>query len=278
MKYTGKANEFLRLTDLNEDNKNLIFEVNESDLTIIWNTDSPLSIVIDNIEYQLLKNEMIFLTEFHKIDSINFQSARLVRFNRPFYCIIDHDTEVSCKGLLFFGASNVPIVSISDEEFEKFDVLWKMFRLEMTSKDNLQVDMLQIMLQRLLILSVRSYKNTIQFDKLDKSQLDIVREFNFLVESNFLKHHDVAYYASLLNKSPKTLSNLFSIVSKKTPLNIIHDRIMLDARKRILYTDKSIKEIAYDLGYEDIQTFSRFFKNKEGISPIEYRVKFKNSK
>lgn len=277
MKYTGKANEFLRLTDLNEDNKNLIFDVNESELTIIWNTDSPISIVIDNIEYRLLKNEMIFLTEFHKIDTFNFQSARLVRFNRPFYCIIDHDTEVGCKGLLFFGASNVPIVSIPDEEFEKFDILWKMFRLEMTSKDNLQVEMLQIMLQRLLILSARSYKKSSQFDKLEKSQMDIVREYNFLVESNFLKHHDVAYYASLLHKSPKTLSNLFSIVSKKTPLNIIHDRIMLDARKRILYTDRSIKEIAHELGYEDIQTFSRFFKNKEGISPVEYRLKFKNS-
>lgn len=275
MKYTGKANEFLRLTDLNEDNKNLIFEVNESDLTIIWNTDSPMTIAIDNIEYQLLKNEIIFLTEFHKIDTFDFQNARLVRFNRPFYCIIDHDTEVGCKGLLFFGASNVPIVSIPDEEFEKFDILWKMFRLEMTSKDNLQVDMLQIMLQRLLILCARSYKKSSQFDKLEKSQMDIVREFNFLVESNFLTHHDVAYYASLLHKSPKTLSNLFSIVSKKTPLNIIHDRIMLDARKRILYTDKSIKEIAYDLGYEDIQTFSRFFKNKEGISPVEYRIKLK---
>lgn len=277
MKYTGKAHEFLRLTDLNEDNKNLIFDVIESDLTIIWNTNSPISIVIDNIEYRLLKNEMIFLTEFHKIESFNFQSARLVRFNRPFYCIIEHDTEVGCKGLLFFGASNVPIVSIPEEEFEKFDVLWKMFRLEMSSKDNLQVDMLRIMLQRLLILCARSYKNSIQFDKLEKSQMDIVREYNFLVESNFLKHHDVAYYASLLNKSPKTLSNLFSIVSKKTPLNIIHDRIMLDARKRILYTDRSIKEIAYELGYEDIQTFSRFFKNKEGISPVEYRLKFKNS-
>jgi AraC-like DNA-binding protein len=275
MKYIGKANEFLRLTDLNEDNKNLIFEVNESDLTIIWNTDSPLTITIDNIEYQLLKNEIIFLTEFHKIDTFDFQNARLVRFNRPFYCIIDHDTEVGCKGLLFFGASNVPIVSIPDEEFEKFDILWKMFRLEMTSKDNLQVDMLQIMLQRLLILCARSYKKSSQFDKLEKSQMDIVREFNFLVESNFLTHHDVAYYASLLHKSPKTLSNLFSIVSNKTPLNIIHDRIMLDARKRILYTDKSIKEIAYDLGYEDIQTFSRFFKNKEGISPVEYRIKLK---
>ncbi len=275
MKYTGKANEFLRLTDLNQDNKNLIFEVNESDLTIIWNTDSPMNIVIDNVNYQLLRNEIIFLTEFHKIDTFDFQNARLIRFNRPFYCIIDHDTEVGCKGLLFFGASNVPIVSIPDEEFEKFDILWKMFRLEMTSKDNLQVDMLQIMLQRLLILCARNYKNSSQFDKLEKSQMDIVREFNFLVETNFLIHHDVAYYASLLNKSPKTLSNLFSIVSKKTPLHIIHDRIMLDARKRILYTDKSIKEIAYDLGYEDIQTFSRFFKNKEGISPVEYRIKLK---
>jgi AraC-like DNA-binding protein len=50
---------------------------------------------------------------------------------------------------------------------------------------------------------------------------------------------------------------------------------MLHARRQIQYSEKSIKEIAYDLGYEDIQTFSRFFKNKEGISPIEHRDKIK---
>jgi AraC-like DNA-binding protein len=46
---------------------------------------------------------------------------------------------------------------------------------------------------------------------------------------------------------------------------------MVHARRQIGYTKLSIKEIAYGLGFEDIQTFSRFFKNKEGVSPLQYR-------
>ncbi|MFC3159496.1 helix-turn-helix domain-containing protein [Chryseobacterium arachidis] len=71
----------------------------------------------------------------------------------------------------------------------------------------------------------------------------------------------------------QTLSNLFSLVSERAPLNIIHDRIMMHARRQINYSNLSIKEIAYELGYDNIQTFSRFFKSKEGVSPVHYRKK-----
>ena len=59
----------------------------------------------------------------------------------------------------------------------------------------------------------------------------------------------------------------------KTPLQIIQDRIMLEAIRLLRYTDKSIKEITYDVGYEDIQTFSRFFKKIKGVSPSEFKKK-----
>ena len=75
----------------------------------------------------------------------------------------------------------------------------------------------------------------------------------------------------MLNKSPKTLSNLFAKLSNRSPLQIIQDRKMLEARRMLRYTDKTIKEIAYDLGFEDIQTFSRLFKKQESISPINFR-------
>jgi len=75
----------------------------------------------------------------------------------------------------------------------------------------------------------------------------------------------------LLNKSPKTLSNVFSKIGQKTPLQYINDRKMLEARRLLKYTDKSVKEITYELGYEDVQTFSRFFKKQEGISPTYFR-------
>ncbi|TKC62389.1 helix-turn-helix domain-containing protein [Pedobacter hiemivivus] len=274
MVFENNSKERLSVIELNKINSDTVFDIHETDMTFIWNTGSRMNITIDKISYQLSKNQIVFLTEFHKIDTIDLETARMVRFNQPFYCVVNHDNEVGSKGMLFFGASAVPVISVDDSAVKDFEFSWNIFCSEMQQKDTLQKDMLQSMLKRMLILSVRILKKSNNFDKLEKSQSDIIREFNYLVEGHFSKHHDVAFYASKLNKSPKTLSNLFSLVSDRAPLNIIHDRIMIHAKRQINYTNLSIKEIAYQLGYEDIQTFSRFFKNKEGISPVQYREKF----
>lgn len=273
MKYTGKSNEYLLLTTVTNTDNSLLKEPLENGLTVLWNIDREALLVIDRVEFRIQKNQIIFLTEFHQMEIKNIQQLRLIRFNRSFYCIIDHDSEVGCKGILFFGASQVPLISIPVDESEKFETLWKMFGIEMQSKDSLQIEMLQMMLKRFLILCTRLYKIQHKVLTMGKGSMDIVRQFNFLVESFFKTKHTVAEYAELLNKSPKTLSNLFAQYNQKTPLQIIQDRKLLEARRLLHYTDKSVKEIAYELGFEDVQTFSRFFKKKEGVSPKQYKVK-----
>lgn len=275
MIFSGDSKEFLTLQELNSFNKDIIFKSSDTDMTLIWNKGDEMKIMIDNVEYNLTKNEVVFLTEFHRIDSLNLDSVRFIRWNQSFFCPINNDNEVGSKGLLFFGATSVPIVKLIENELKNLENYWETFSNEMSSKDSLQKDMLQSILKQILIFCVRSLKKSGNYEHLETSQVDIIREFNFLVEGHFSKHHDVAFYASKLNKSPKTLSNLFAMVSNRPPISIIHDRIMLHARRQINYTNLSIKEIAYDLGYEDIQTFSRFFKNKEGISPIQYRERLK---
>jgi AraC-like DNA-binding protein len=265
------ANEILSIRDLGPDDSDLVYDVRNTDMTLIWNVGESMHITVDKVRFQLHKNQIIFLTEFHKIDYIGIESARMVRFNQPFYCVVNHDNEVGSKGLLFFGAAGIPVITVEDEMIRDFELSWESFRAEMKGADILQQEMLQSILKRMLILSVRILRQSNNFSKLDKSQGEIVREFNYLVDKHFASHHNVAFYASQLNKSPKTLSNLFSLVSNRTPLNIIHDRIMTHARRQINYSELSIKEIAYELGYDDIQTFSRFFKSKEGISPGHYR-------
>lgn len=271
MLFVNNANERLGIHELSKANIDLVFDVGETDMTFIWNTGEQMDITIDGILYQLKKHQIIFLTEFHKIDSIELKTARMVRFNQHFYCIVNHDNEVGSKGLLFFGASGVPIITVDETMVRDYELTWEIFCSEMRKKELLQQDMLQAILKRMLILSVRILVKSTNFYKLEKSQADIVREFNFLVDKHFAEHHDVAFYASKLNKSPKTLSNLFSAFSSRSPLNIIHDRIMISARRQISYSNLSIKEIAHLLGYDDIQTFSRFFKSKEGVSPAQYR-------
>jgi AraC-like DNA-binding protein len=270
MLYTGQLNEYIRLAEIDATNCDLLKEKIADGLSIIWSLDE-IKIKVDGNEQLFPANSVLFLTEYHKVEVLSISSARLIRFNRAFYCIADHDSEVGCKGILFFGASQFPKIGIPNEELEKFEILWKMFAIEMTSKDDLQNDMLQMMLKRLLILCTRIYKEQTELTNFDKKQLDIVREYNYLVESHFKTKHQVADYAEMLNKSPKTLSNLFKKYNEKSPLQIIQNRTILEARRLLRYSDKSIKEIAYEIGYEDIQSFSRFFKKSEGVSPSDFK-------
>ncbi len=270
MLYTGQLNEFVRLAEIDTTNCELLKEKIQDGLSVIWAQDE-LCIRVDGIKHSLTKDTILFLTEYHQVEIISVKKARLIRFNRAFYCIATHDSEVGCKGILFFGASQLPKINIPNSEYEKFDLLWKMFKVEMDSIDNLQNDMLQMMLTRLLILSTRIYKEQTELTNFDRQQLDLVREFNYMVETHFKTKHQVSEYADMLHKSPKTLSNVFKKYNEKTPLQIIQNRIILEARRLLRYSDKSIKEIAYEIGYEDIQAFSKFFKKTEGISPSDFK-------
>lgn len=270
MKFIGNTKEYLHLQTITADNCKILKEPIESSLTILWMESGVNHFKIDGKTDTFQKNQIVFLTEFHQVEALSIEKIRFLRFNRPFYCVLNHDTEVSCKGVLFFGASHLPVIQIPAKELDKFETLWKMFCIEMDSNDNLQIDMLQMMLKRYLILCTRIYKMQI-LDLEQPSDYDLIREFNFLVEQHFKTKHTIAEYAELLHKSPKTLSNLFSKAGTKTPLQFIQDRKILEARRLLYYSDLQIQEIAYEIGYEDVQTFSRFFKKKEGISPSAFR-------
>nr|WP_286174599.1 helix-turn-helix domain-containing protein [Cytophaga sp. FL35] len=75
----------------------------------------------------------------------------------------------------------------------------------------------------------------------------------------------------MLHKSPKTLSNLFSIYGQKSPQQIILSRLALEAKRLIHFTDKQNQEIAYELGFNDPAHFSKFFKKLTQLTPSQYR-------
>lgn len=273
MIYRGLTNEYLQLENIHSNNCFVQKNATESSLTFLWFEDQGNKINIDSINYQFNKNQIVCLTEFHKVDISDVCKAKMIRFNRSFYCVVDHDSEVGCKGILFFGASQLPILNIPDMEIEKFQAIWKMFEIELQSKEEHQLEMLQLLLKRFVIMCTRIFKAQEKYTTIADNQIDLVREYNFLVEENFRTKHTVAQYAAMLNKSPKTLSNLFSKISSKTPLQFIQDRRMLEAKRLLHHSDKSVKEIAYEIGFEDLQTFGRFFKNAEGISPTDFKEK-----
>ncbi len=270
MIFKGTTKEYIQLEIIDMQNCNILEESVLDSLAILWFKSDSNELIIDGKEQTFFKDQLVFLTEFHKIKIKSIGTTRFLRYNKPFYCILDFDAEVSCKGILFYGASQLPIIKIPDGEIEKFEVLWKMFTIEMQSKDSLQIDMLQMMLKRYLILCARIYKLQKHYPN-DITNTNIIREFNYLVELHFRTKHTLAEYANLLYRSPKTISNIFSKVGPKTPLQYIKDRISLEARRLLRHTDKQIQEIAYEVGYKDVRTFSRFFKQQEGVSPSKFK-------
>ena len=271
MIFKGKNNDTIEVIDLNPENMYTLTNTKNSELSLLWFKSPNNKVTIDSIEYAIDKNELISFTEFHSINAASIESVVLVRWNRAFYCVVDHDSEVGCKGILYYGASKIPIIKPDNKDLEVLTIVFKMLLLEMQSKDSLQLEMLQMMLKRLLILCTRIYKNTYLGNDVSVKNKDIIREYNFFVEQHFKTKHTVKEYADLVYKSPKTLSNIFKKHGNVTPLKYIHNRIILEARRLILYTDKSVSDISYLLGFSDVQSFSRFFKKLEGISPQNFR-------
>lgn len=282
MKYIGKAGEYFEILHLSEEQDAIqketlidkLTQSKESELSLIWFESDDNQLIIDAVEHTFNTNAIVCLTEFHKIEIIDLsklKKLKLLRFNKPFYCVLNHDSEVGCKGILYFGASNTPILHPNEQELDILSAVWKMLEIEMVSRDNLQLEMLQMMLKRILILCTRIYKNQNNYQKLENTNVDLIREFNFLVEQNFKEKHSVAEYADMLHKSPKTLSNLFKKMGNKSPLQFIQGRLFIEAKRLLKHSEKSVTEIAYELGYNDLQSFSRFFKKLEGLSPVEYR-------
>jgi len=275
MKIQGKLGEYFELQVINSEDKEIIKEPIESGLSALWFQDDVSELIIDGKTNSYSKNEILFLTEFHRIDIKNLGTIQLIRFNRPFFCVVDHDTEIGCKGILFFGSSNLPSIKIPKNDLRKFEGFWKMFLLELEEEDEFQIEMIKTMLKRYLILCTRIFKEQNNFGQ--EEETNVVREFNFLVEQHFRSKHKVSDYADLLNKSPKTLSNIFQKQSSKSPLQFIQDRKILEAKRLLGYSDIQIQEIGYTIGYEEIQSFSRFFKNQTGEAPLSFRSKIKGN-
>jgi AraC family transcriptional regulator, transcriptional activator of pobA len=246
-------------------------------LMVLWILEAEISLTVEGIPYRMGPDKLLFISDFNDYSIEAMGLVRLIKFNRAFFCIIDSDTEVGCKGLLFLNSKGQSVINLNEVYRNRIAGLWSVFIQEIRSEDDLQESMLQMLLKRLLIICTRIYREQ-NLHQSGLSGIETIRQFQFLVEQNFRKQHNVSFYSDLLNKSPKTLSNLFALSKNKSPKEIIDDRLYLEACKVLRYTSKSVKEIGFELGFEDLANFSRFFRNKAGIAPREYRLELSEKK
>ena len=100
---------------------------------------------------------------------------------------------------------------------------------------------------------------------------DLTRRFKSSVEKNFMSVKSVNEYSGLLNISSGHLNDTVHHDTGRTASEIIHERIILEAKRLLYRSEKSVKEIAFALGYDDPSYFVKFFKARGGITPEQFR-------
>lgn len=241
-------------------------------LTIAWNRGEAQSCWVDNIQHDLPVNGILLLVDQQTYRFERPEDITAWGFNRDFYCVVDHDAEVSCVGFIFYGFPSPMVLTPDAATLRKIELLLPVFEDEFTTQDNIQGEMLRMLLKRLIIIITRLAKVQLLPEDTETPEYDLSRQYSLLVEKHFRTHHQVADYAGMLYKSPKTLSNLFKKLGQKTPLQQIHERIALEGRRQLLYTDKSVAEIADELGFVESGHFSRLFKKVTGEAPTAIRA------
>ncbi|PUZ27028.1 transcriptional regulator, AraC family [Chitinophaga costaii] len=240
--------------------------------TIVYNGHQAQTVIIDQVPYIIPTNAVLTLMANQHFRFEHPEQLIAWQFNRNFYCIADHDSEVGCVGFLFYGIQHPLILPLSCDEIKNIEIIQMLCLDDMSIKDRMQGEMLRTLLKRLIINITRiAKKQTENYERFPDEKMDIVRKFNLLLEANFRQEHEVQFYASALNKSPKTLANLFAIFNHPAPSKLIQRRIIQEARRYLHYTQLSGKEIAYALGFVSPAHFSRFFKQHTGGNISHFR-------
>lgn len=113
-------------------------------------------------------------------------------------------------------------------------------------------------------------------EKLKQSRaVQLSRQFRILVRKEFRTIKSPSLYAEILNISPGYLTEILSKTTGKSALYWIHQEILVEAKRLLFFTNCTVKEIAYQLGYNDHTYFSRLFSKLEGVSPLSFREKIR---
>ena len=99
----------------------------------------------------------------------------------------------------------------------------------------------------------------------------VLQQLREHIEAHYRRLHSPAEYAALVHLTPKALGRLTKKHFHKTPSDLIQERIVIEAKRELYLTDKAVKQIAWELGFEDEYYFSRLFKQNADVSPAHYR-------
>jgi YesN/AraC family two-component response regulator len=244
--------------------------------SLIWVKKGKGKVKADFAEHHFEENSLLAFSPYQPFMICTTENIEgiAIHFHPDFYCIHMHQKEVSCNGVLFNNIYQPPFTQISGSATDTFNMVIEQMKNEMQNAGMAQYELLISYLKIFLITASRlkteqllEATNHIN----DTKEPFILQNLKDAIELNFKTKHAPSHYADLLNISAKALAKLSKTHFNKTLTDLISERIIIEAKRELYLTNKAVKEIAYELGYDDEHYFSRFFKTNADISPQGYR-------
>lgn len=229
---------------------------------------------IDTQEQLVRKNDVLIISERHVMDNFmaspDLEGLAIILSARFFRDVIQNVSDISS---LFLFSKNHPVINFTQKEADVFISYFNLIKQKMTDTDNLfRRDVVRsLMLAMFYDLSNVIYRTRQSSDNRQTRADIIFTKFIHLVEGNYKRERRVGWYAEQLCITPKYLSETVKQVSRLTPNEWIDNYVILEIRVLLKNSTRSIKEIAMEMNFPNQSFLGKFFKERVGMSPSEYR-------
>ncbi|RRJ91542.1 AraC family transcriptional regulator [Paenimyroides tangerinum] len=230
---------------------------------------------INLIQYECSDSTILFLTPYQQFKWLenNESALYLIQFHGDYYCIEYHKNMISCNGILFNNIYEKPFFNINESYYD--EIVNTIEKMENEIKNEIVNPFTDSIVKSYLqlILSISSKEKSKYLTDIKPNELpnkDLIY-FQDLIEKYYKAERSMTFYAAEFSLSTDAFSKKVKKQFSKSPSQLINERVILEAKKLLHLTYKSIKEIAQELNFEDEFYFSRYFKKSVGVSPSSYR-------
>jgi len=242
---------------------------------IIWFQEGEGVHLVDFNEYPVFPGTVFFISpgQIHSFDKSHNQEGIVMKICADLLNDLNLGESTYIRYNVFNAFDQLPFIKISDNDTMSLLAITEAMKAELNEVGSLgHKDYLSHLIS-LFILRVQ--RNNIQTNTQTLNPVKVSNKtflsFRRLLEENYRKVHTVKEYATMLHVTSKTLTQYTNECSSYSPLEIINNRIALEARRLLRYSTLSVKEIAFYLGFDDPSYFVKFFKRMIGQSPADYR-------
>jgi AraC family transcriptional regulator, transcriptional activator of pobA len=245
----------------------------EENYQIFWIADGVESITVDFETIPFYKNTILFLTpgRFIKLEFSEYPpEGWILNFSRDFFRSQELEGLNIKNADIFHSYEEMPRIVLSPKIGDRVHTIAEMIA-EFAGSQIPNKEIAISSLLRALLVYCDSKCNIKPGTDSNRQDLNLVSLFKFHVSQNFLRYHQVSQYAGMLNVSPKYLNQVVKRVMGVTAKSVIQEQLLIQASRDLKFSNESVKEIAFKLGFEESEHFSHFFKKGTGHSPTLFR-------